>query len=210
MPTYKFKYFPVEAKGELIRFIFAQAGVDYEDVRIPFDDWPAMKPSTPFGHLPVLEMDDETLTGSGPTARYLAETFGLAGSSPLENVRIAAIKDVQDEVVLKMVRAFFEKDEAKKAEAKADIVNTSIPTYLGYMEKTITSNSGNGWLFGSKVTYVDLNLLLAVDFMKIFKEDNLLDDYPAVKKLTEAVRSLPNIANWLAKRPKRTFGPPVA
>lgn len=42
------------------------------------------------------------------------------------------------------------------------------------------------------MTYVDLNLYLIVNFMKLFKEENLLDEYPGVKKLTDAVGALPN------------------
>lgn len=78
------------------------------------------------------------------------------------------------------------------------------------MEKTIKDNRADeGWLFGPKLTYVDLNLYLVVDFMKLFKEDGLFDWYPGIEKLMKNVSALPNIAEWLKKRPERK-GPPVA
>ena len=44
MPKYRLTYFPVKALGEPIRFIFAYAGVKYEDIRFNEDDWPKLKP----------------------------------------------------------------------------------------------------------------------------------------------------------------------
>lgn len=42
-PKYKLIYFDVRAVGEPIRLIFAYAKVPYEDKRIPFKEWPAIK-----------------------------------------------------------------------------------------------------------------------------------------------------------------------
>ena len=36
MTTYKLTYFPARARAELIRLIFAQVGVEYENVRLPY------------------------------------------------------------------------------------------------------------------------------------------------------------------------------
>jgi len=59
MPSYKLIYFNMRGGGEVVRFIFAQTGVKYEDFRVAADtngdQWREMKPSTPFGVLPVLE-----------------------------------------------------------------------------------------------------------------------------------------------------------
>lgn len=43
-PTYKLYYFNVKALGESIRMLFAYGGIDYEDVRVQREDWPALKP----------------------------------------------------------------------------------------------------------------------------------------------------------------------
>jgi glutathione S-transferase len=44
-PSYKLVYFNARGKAEHIRFIFAYAGVDYEDERISQDKWPELKRS---------------------------------------------------------------------------------------------------------------------------------------------------------------------
>ncbi len=38
-------YFDGRGRGEFARYVFAQAAVDYDDVRIQFSEWPALKES---------------------------------------------------------------------------------------------------------------------------------------------------------------------
>ena len=45
MSSYKLTYFTGLGQAELVRLIFAQAGVKYEDVRITPERWPEIKPS---------------------------------------------------------------------------------------------------------------------------------------------------------------------
>ena len=46
MPAYKLYYFTARGAAEMSRFVFAQAGVEYEDVRLQFggEEWLKMKP----------------------------------------------------------------------------------------------------------------------------------------------------------------------
>ena len=41
-------YFNARGRAELSRLILAQAGQEYEDVRISKDEWPAMKPGNTY------------------------------------------------------------------------------------------------------------------------------------------------------------------
>ena len=45
-PKYKLIYFPLTGLGESIRLLFIAAGVEFEDCRVPYEEWPNVKPGT--------------------------------------------------------------------------------------------------------------------------------------------------------------------
>ena len=201
MPTYKLYYGNARGRAEQIRFVFAQAGVQYEDIRLTSEQWPEFKPKTPYGQLPVLEVDGKMLAGSGPIERFLAEQYGLSGSNAFENTEIASILDVVDDLAEKLAAVYFEKDEARKTKLKKELDETHIPKYLGALEKrAAANNSADGWIYGTKVTYADFGVYLQGEYVQMIAP-NVLDNYPALKKLRESVEKLPNIARWLKERP---------
>lgn len=73
------------SRGEECRIALHLAGVDFEDVRIPGADWPALKAKTPCGSMPILE-----LTGKPPLAQsnailvYIGRQYGLHPKDDLE------------------------------------------------------------------------------------------------------------------------------
>lgn len=204
MPSYKLIYFNGRGRAEHVRFIFAQAGVSYEDVRVTGEEFGKMKSSLPTGMLPVLEVDGTRLTGSGPIARFLAEEFDLAGSSNVERAKIAGIIDVVDDLFVKMVAAIFGKDELKEAAWKA-LTEEYIPKYCGVLEKIIVANnSPDGWVFGNMVTYADLYIAVILD--KLYeKEPAMANTFPNIKKCIDAAKALPKIAEWIKNRPETPF-----
>ena len=45
MPQYKLTYFNIRARAEVPRYLFALAGVEYEDKRVTQEEWQQMKAS---------------------------------------------------------------------------------------------------------------------------------------------------------------------
>lgn len=43
--SYTLFYFNVKALAEPLRYLFAYGAIEYEDVRVTRDEWPALKPS---------------------------------------------------------------------------------------------------------------------------------------------------------------------
>ena len=202
MTTYKLTYFNTQGRAELIRFIFAQAGVQYEDKRITKEEWVELKSKTPYGALPILEFDGKVLAGSKPIAGYLAVKHGLAGSNNFENAELGGIGDVVEDLILRMMLVHFEQDETRKIALKKDLDETHLPRYLGILERVITENGQDaGWIYGAKVTFVDFGIYLTTDFLLKFNP-TALEKYSNLQKLRASVSGLPNIAKWLKERPE--------
>ncbi len=169
MATYKLVYFNARGGAEPIRFIFAQAGVTYEDKRVE-GEWAKLKPTTPTGQLHLLEVEGKS---SRPIARFLAERFGLAGDSDLEN---AELGDVLFDLIPKLFPWFYEKDEEKKKHS-----------YWAILEKRIQdNNSDSGWIYGNKPTYADFSIYCILDTVAKFNPE-FFTKYPGVGKLKAAV-----------------------
>ena len=204
MPSYKLFYFNARGGAEFIRLIFAQAGVEYEDVRLQGQQWIDMKPKTPFCTIPVLEVDGKQLGGSVVIGRYLAEQFALAGDNALENAQIAAIVYSAYDLKQEVLPVWLEKDPTKKSELMKRLLEEVVPSKLIYFEQRCNTND-SGWLTG-KLTWADLFLYsLALDWLVKMTNGKILDQFPGLGRLHRSVESLPNIAKWIKERPVTEF-----
>ena len=113
MPSIKLTYFNLRGRGELPRLLLAYAGVSYEDDRIapPWDDpkpWNDLKPSTPYGQLPLMYWDGEEVAQCLGVARFLAKEFGLAGRNNLEAAQVDEIVYALQDVLAAGWEAMFD------------------------------------------------------------------------------------------------------
>ena len=201
MPQYKLIYFNLRGRAEYIRLIFAQADVQYKDERIKMEDWPSLKPKTPFGKLPVLEMDGKMLGGSQVIARYIAEKHGLAGSNDFETAFIASVVDAISDLLVKVAQFMHEKDECRKEEQRKELEEKSISDTFGHVEKLVAENK-DGWIIGSKPTYGDLGVYATLEQLQEKFPNFSMDKFPKLSQLMKKVEGLPRIAKWLKDRPE--------
>nr|QCX41803.1 glutathione S-transferase [Pagiophloeus tsushimanus] len=117
-PKYKLTYFNVTGRAEPIRYLFAYAGQEYEDHRIGHEAWPQFKSETPFGKLPILEIDGKRVSQSVAIARYLAKQFGLLGKNDWEALQADSLIDALGDYEACGMRLFKEENPEKIAAIK--------------------------------------------------------------------------------------------
>ena len=67
----------------------------------------ALKPTLPFGQLPVLEYKGTTICQSMTIARFLANEFGLAGDTPIEKAQVDEVVDSISDFQNALVTIYF-------------------------------------------------------------------------------------------------------
>lgn len=166
-------YFSSRGRGELIRVLLAEAGVDYEELAVgPFHP----RERTP-GFLEVLatgklaydalplweEADGFVIVQSDAIVRHIARTRGLYGAGDREATRcdvvLEGVKDARTEI-MRVIQV----DPSGRAEARADLVSEGIPRWLGYLERILAANrGGEGFFVGDSVTCADLAVWLLLE-----------------------------------------------
>lgn len=204
-PTIKLTYFNARGRGEIARLVFAYGGIQFEDNRIEFSDWPALKAKTPFGGLPILEVDGEMFGQGLAINAYAAQTAGCYGASPLEKLKIDSIALAREDLLVAITKWHFEADAEKKKTEEVKLFGEIFPMYLGKFNTFVKENpKKSGYMVGSKLSLADIVMVEAVQ--GIMEQDaGALDNYPELKALREKVINSNGIKEYLAKRPKTDF-----
>lgn len=194
----KLIYFDARGRAEVSRLLLAAAGKQYDDVRLARDSWSAEKPNTPFGQLPVLELDGKRYAQSRAIEAYLARELGLYGQTNVESLAIDQVVQLSADFGTALSRTHRERDEAKKAELLKNVKEVEVPKFLAFFEKLLREN-GTGFFVGSSLTLADV---VVFDQIESLVKRGLVntDAYPLVQTLIEKVESDENIKAYLANR----------
>ncbi|XP_076672971.1 glutathione S-transferase S4 [Andrena cerasifolii] len=206
MTEYKLIYFNVMGLGEPIRYLLSYGGVQFEDVRLDHgsSEWTKLKPTTPFGQMPVLEIDGKPYSQTLPICRYLAKQFNLLGNTDLDTLQIDAIANALHDFRKQAVSYYYrEPDPVLKAKKREEVFTSVIPYYLGKLEELAKNNGG--YLHGGQLNYADLFFVAISDSLSTAYESDITNDKPHLKALKEKVLAIPSIKAWVEKRPKLTF-----
>nr|QWJ89653.1 glutathione S-transferase s3 [Sitophilus zeamais] len=195
-PTYKLYYFDVAGRGEIIRYLFAYGNQSFEDIRIPKDQWPEHKKKTPYGQLPVLEIDGQPVAQSYAIARYLAKKFNLVGKNDLEALKCDELVNTLEDLLQKGLKYFFENDPAQKEIQGKQFFDEAVPYYLEKFEAIVSKNGG--YTVGSQLTWSDFSFAVTLRELEN-RHPGLLKPYPALSGLVEKISNLPSVKAWREK-----------
>ena len=192
------------SRGEECRLAFHLANVDFEDVRLSREEWLAFKPRTPFGHVPVLEIEGRpALAEANAILVFIGRKHDLHPSDAFEAARHEALMSHVEDLRATVVPTMRMADEAEKKRAREALSRDYLPTWARDTEKQL----GDGPFFaGNKLNVVDLKLHLIVRWIA----SGSLDHVPAtlfagctkLMRLNDAVRDDPRIKAWYAKTAK--------
>ncbi|KAL0871450.1 hypothetical protein ABMA27_005174 [Loxostege sticticalis] len=204
MPQVVFTYFNCKALGESARLLLSYGGQEFEDKRFAQETWPAIKPTTPFGQAPMLEIDGKKYAQSMAIARYLGRKYGLGGATLEEDLEIDMNADFINDIRAKAATVQYEADEALKKKKHEDFTQNVYPALLNKLNEIIGQNKG--FIALGKLTWADFVFAGMYDYLKVMLQTPDLDEkYPNFKKVVDHVYSLPQLKAYLAAAPKCDF-----
>lgn len=206
MPSYKLIYFNSRGGAELARLVFAAAGKEYEDMRIPREEWPNKKADQPLKALPVLEVDGKKFCQGMAIARYLAREFGLMGKTNLDAFRIDELCEAISELFQSFIKVFHEQDEKRKEDLKKTLNDETLPKFSAFLEMRLKENDGGkGFVVGNELSLADLLVYNSMSMIRGLQQRfGLTDPFEKFESLNAhftRIDAVQNIAEWVKKRP---------
>lgn len=202
MPSITLTYFNSPGRAEPIRIALRLAGVPFEDRRVDFAGFGALKASgaLPLGSVPVLEVDGLVMTQTGAMLRYAAALGGgaLYPKDPMEAFIVDSVVDtLNDTLSHAMLPSLFERDMEKKLAMRAELAAGPMARTLSYVDGLVGRSSGP-FLLGDRLSIADLVIAAHVNQIESGRLDGItpeyLDRWPRLRALAAAYRADPRVS----------------
>jgi glutathione S-transferase len=194
-------YFDIRGRAEVIRLILEDVGAPYRERRVAEREWAVVKPTMPFGQMPLYQEGELIIPQSHAIYRYLARKYGLYGQDERERVRCDIVEEVFVDAQ-NVLGGFFW--HAKFAELRSDFERTRLPDLLGGLQRLLAENDGGrGFWVGQSLTYVDFCAWHFLDYVRAFSEATL-EQFPLLHAFKQRIEARPRMAVYLAspRRPR--------
>ncbi|XP_078337009.1 glutathione S-transferase P 1-like [Crassostrea virginica] len=187
MSKMQLAYFQVRGRGEAIRTLLVDNGVEYEEADVgPWENWVKnWKPKAAFGQCPLFTDGDVQLVQSNAILRYLARKFDLYGANNVEASRADMINDGVEDLRVAYTKMIYQNYEAGKDPFIADL-----PGKLQCFENLMKGNSE--YILGSKICFADYNMFDLLDNL-VTLSPPCLDAFPSLKAYHGRVMNRPGV-----------------
>jgi glutathione S-transferase len=200
-PRIQLTYFDFSgSRGEECRLALHVAGVEFEDHRLKGPDWPTVKPTTPFGALPVLEVDGKgRLAQSNAILGWVGRSHGLLPDDAWEAARHDAVMCAVEELRARLDPSMRTKDDADKKRMREELVEGYIPAWGRNVEAQIAGP----FVGGDRISVADIKLFVVLQWFAKGGLDHVprdvLSRFPKIERLFEAVKSHPRVVDWTSR-----------
>ena len=190
------------SRGEECRLALHVAGVDFEDVRLKREEWLALKPTTPFGSVPVFEMSGHPpLAQANAILVLIGRQHGLHPKDDFEAARHEAMMGHVEDLRHHVGPTIRITDEAEKKKAREAIAATFLPGWAAYAEKQIAADGP--FFAGAKIHVVDFKIHMGVRWFAGGNVDHIpatiFSAFPKLMRVHDAVRDDARVKSWYAR-----------
>jgi glutathione S-transferase len=194
MPKLKLTYFDAPGRAEPVRVALSIAGIPFEDHRVPFPEFAALKQSgaLPLGSVPVLEVDGVAFTQTGAMLRYVAHLAGgdLYPADPQRALIVdSALDTFNDTLSNALVPSLFARDPEKKLAMRAAWKEGPMRLAFTYAEGLL-ERFGGPFLGGQALSIADLVVAQQIAMIDGGRLDGVapedLAPYPRLRALAAA------------------------
>lgn len=200
-------YFGLPGRAEVARLLChtATKKVEWVDKRHEFATWGDLKAKTPFGQLPVLELDDSSFLAQSPAIdRYLAVKTGAEPKDELAWARSDEVYCFMEDVFQTLAPTFKIKDEAEKLKARQEACAGPLAEKLAILDKHLAKLGDSAWFSGlDRPSYADYSVWNWLCVLKSGWLDGVPADvwasHPAIVAFHKRVAALDGIKSWYAK-----------
>jgi glutathione S-transferase len=222
--AYELYYWPsIQGRGEFVRLALEQAGAAYQDVArvrgveaLMKDMKDARQVHPPFA--PPYLKDGETVVGqTAAILAYLGPRHDLAPKDETGRLWTHQIQLTLADLVAEAhdshhpvgLGLYYRDQKPEALRRSAEFRDARLKKYLGWMEEVLARNpAGPEWLVGERVSYADLSAFQVVEGLRYAfpkAAAKALEETPKLVALAERVRTLPNIAGYLASARRIAF-----
>jgi glutathione S-transferase len=201
MTRLKLTYFDSPtSRGEECRLALFVAGADFDDHRLPRGEWPALKPTTPFGGLPILESEGRpAVSQSNAILGYVGRRYGLLPADPWEAMRHESLLNACEDLRDAVGRTFGIADPEELKRRRAELVAGPLRTWAINMERQIEGP----FVGGAEPSVADLKLFIVLGWLQKGVLDHVPSDvlspFPKLGRLFESVQKHPKVVAWYAR-----------
>ena len=159
MTQYRLTYFDMDGgRAEPVRIAFHAAGIDFEDNRISFAEFPETRKVARFNSVPTLEIDGVMVSQSNAMSRYVGKMAGLYPEDPLQALYCDEVMGALEDISHYIVQTYrLEGEDLRQAREK--LVDGWLTTYLRGLHGLLERGGGK-YFADNQMTVADLKALV--------------------------------------------------
>ena len=187
------------SRGLECRLALTVARLPFEDIRLSREQWAALKPTTPFGALPLLDMDGQKLAQSNAILGYIGRAHGLYPSDPWQAAQHDALLQSVEDVRAKLPDGKGMSEDDKKAAREAFAAG-----WLSQWAATVSAQIAGPFLAGEALSVADIKLFVILRSYLNGTYDHVppstFDRFPKLLALYAAVAAQPAVHGYFEAR----------